>query len=475
MTISHSVPSNTRKPGEFHEFDLVSGAQSLVPLTNRVLLIGCKLAGGTATADTAYQIYDELQSDGLFGAGSEVALMVRAALAMGRKLGVQPEIWAMGVADPAGTAATYTFTVGAGTAAADGDIVFRIAGRTLRAGVSSGDDQDTVAAAIKTAIDEAEVTLPGTAASALAVCTFTCSQTGVNGNDVDVSVEDVGLTGLTVTAAAGVAGVGAATIATALANSLSRLYECKAIANHASADITSLKTHLTSAWAAAAKRWCFCLVAETGTLSAANTLSAAADIESIVVLSYENSPQLPGEIAAMEAVAISGREQPNYNWDYDELPIYATTDASVYTDAEVESALSAGSTPLKPNDAGDASETVRMITTKTTQDSNPFENAKDLATIRGMVYCVRQIDSAFAQQFRGVNKSARVLKRMRSVAYRVLKQLEEREITQNVDALFDQLLVETDPNVATRAVVAVPESIVPNLHQSVFKHILFVE
>jgi phage tail sheath gpL-like len=475
MTISHTIPSTTRQPGEFHEFDLLSGAQGLAILPNRILLIGEMLAGGTATADAFEQIFDELQADGLFGEGSLAALMCRKALEVGRRLGTQPEIYATGVADPGGTAAQQTITVSAGTAAAAGDIVFRIAGRTLRAGVSAGDDQDAVASAIKDAIDADLAILPITAAVVTNVVTTTFNTTGVNGNDLLITVDDVGLTGLTVTPAVSVAGVGVAVVTTALSNSLSKWFEVVVLSNHATADVTSLDTHLDAAWAAAAKRWVFGMLGENGTLSAANTLSAAGNDERMSVISYEDSPSLPGEIVAAVACAVSARAQPNYNWDFDELPLFPPVDASVYTATEIESALAAGTTPLQPNDARDASQIVRLITTKTTEGGNPFENTKDLATMRGLVFTTRQLDAVFSQQFRGQLKSEQILKRMRSVAYNTLKLLEDLLVTQNVDDLFPQLLVETDAIVATRAVINVPESIIPNLHQIVFKHVLFVE
>lgn len=477
MTILNSIPSTTRKPGQFHEFDLLSGAQGLTPLSNRVLLVGEVLAAGTATLEEPVQVFDENDVDDKCGQGSMLALMARKALETGRLIGIQPEIWISPVADPAGTAATFTFTVTAGTAAEADDIVFRVAGRTLRAGVSAGDDQDAVAAAINTAIAEAagQGILPGTAAAALNVCTFTVANTGVNGNDVTVSVESVGLTGLTVTAAAGVAGAGVVTPATALANSLAKFFEVIALSNHAAADITALLTHTAAAWAPAAKRWVFPLVGETGTLATANTLSAAANSERIGVISYEGSPSLPGEIAAAVCTAISARALPNFNWDGQELPLFVPADSDVYSDTEIESALAAGTTPLVPNDQRTFTEIVRLVTTKTLEGGNPFENAKDLATIRGMVFTIRQLDTTFSQQFKGVNKSAQVLKRMRSVAFQVLQSLEDLGVTQNVVALFPQLVVETDPVVPTRALVAVPESIIPNLHQIVMVHTLFVE
>ena len=120
---------------------------------------------------------------------------------------------------------------------------------------------------------------------------------------------------------------------------------------------------------------------------------------------------------------VGARELANYNWDHHESLLAVPPDASAYTAAELETALAAGTTPFVPNDARDGSELVRLITSKTLEGGNPFERVKDLATMRGLVYTTRQLDTAFSQKFKAVNKSAQVLKRMRSVAFEVLDAL----------------------------------------------------
>lgn len=475
MTISHNIPSTLRRPGTFHEFDLTSSQQSLTPLANRVLLVGMKTAAGTATADDFVQVLDEATSDGLFGEGSEVALMVRKALEMGRLVGFQPEIWVSPIAEPGGgTAATYTITV-VGTAAAGSDIVFRIGEALFRAGVSKDDTATEIGDAIVDAINEKLDQIPVTAANAAGVVTLTFKYNGENGNDLKVLVDDVGLSGVTVTPAAGVVGAGVADPTTALDNSLAKFFEVVALANHKAADVTLVNTHLDLAWAADEKRWRFVFMGENGTLSTANGLATAANDERQVFGTYEDSPSMPGLISTALATLVAARELPNYNWDFSEIALAAPPDASVYTKAEVESALAAGTTPIAPNDARDKSEVQRMITSKTTEGGNPFERVKDLATMRGLVYTTRQLEVAFSQKFKAENKSALVLRRMRSVAFEVLTQLEDLGVTQNVDELFPQLIVDSDPLVPTRAVVSIPESIIPNLHQIVLKHVLFVE
>src|SRR6185295_12646844 len=185
MSILTSVPSSTRKPGTYAEFDNTSKSSGLTPITRRAVMQGarlnaaawiastayvigdwvtnsgnvyrCTVAGtsagsggptqtsGTATDGTvtwifvqaalkaslrtAYQMFTEADADAYFGKGSELALMVRAALKATKMAGKSPELWATAEDDAGGSARKKeTFTV-TGTAGESKDIAFRIAGR----------------------------------------------------------------------------------------------------------------------------------------------------------------------------------------------------------------------------------------------------------------------------------------------------------------------------------------------------------
>src|SRR5919106_4880575 len=176
-----NLPIDKRRPGTFITYDYTSGARGLVPNERSVLLIGMKHSTGTATVNVPIQTYNEREADTYFGVGSEAALMVRMALATVRVLKASaPQLWVVPIAEPSGAAATRTLTV-TGPATAAGDVVFRLAGRTLRAPVKSGDSANTVAAAIKATIDTMAATsdLPGTAGVSTNVVTFTYRHLGV--------------------------------------------------------------------------------------------------------------------------------------------------------------------------------------------------------------------------------------------------------------------------------------------------------
>lgn len=148
----------------------------------RSLLIGQKLAGGSAVVNTPYIVSSTAQAIALFGRGSMLARM-HAIFRLSNPVG---EVWAIAVADNgAGVAATGTITV-AGPATAAGTINIYIAGQVVQVAVGSTDAATVIAASINAAINAA-LDLPVTSTVASAVVTLTARWKGPTGNDIMVS------------------------------------------------------------------------------------------------------------------------------------------------------------------------------------------------------------------------------------------------------------------------------------------------
>lgn len=461
-----NIPTDKRRPGSFITFDDTSGARGLTPITRSVCVIGMKATAGTWTLNQPVQVFNEAEADAGGLAGSEIALMCRAALKTFRKLGTAAQLWAVPIVEPSGTAATRTFTV-AGTATAAGDVLVLIAGRLLRVPVKTSDSANTVAASIKAQIDilAAAGDLPGTGTVSTNVATFTYRHLGVNGADLKVAVVS-SVPGITVTPATGVAGSGVAAITSALDALGSRDYLAIAIANHAAQDVTDLGTHADAMWAAARKRFRHLFLAETGTLGTATTLASPANRKELIVLGFEAGRNLPCEIAASVAAMTQTKERPSYNWDGTELPLYPTTTPDlVFDDSEIETALLGGVTPLSVSDTG-AVRVERLITTKATQAGAPFEALRDYQASATSAYYARQVDAKFARALQGANLDAELLRDLKGLAYAVLKDGERLGDLHHVDDHAAELLVEAHPQVPSRALSEIPVSVVPNAHQT---------
>lgn len=469
--IPSSLPTNIRRPGAFHQF--VAGlAGGLVALDTRVAIAAIKSSAGTATASVPVQIFDENDADTKLGKGSEAALMARVAFAQARRSGSQPQIWACPITAPssASAAATQTITTTVTTALA-GNVVLRIAGRTLSIGVSAGDAQNTIAAAIEAAIDTAaaEGNLPVTASVATNVVTCTHVTHGVNGNDVDYEVVSTP-SGVSVATTQTVAGAAVCDITAALDALMGADFNAVCIANHLAADTADALANLTTAWGMESKRWRHIFIGETGSVSTANGLADDIGHKGALVISCENSPSLPGELAVACAVAAVGKSRPNASLNDEELVIYPPPAASVYTNAEIESLLAGGCTPLMPTANGVDTRIVRLVTTQVLLNGATYDGLRDWGQSSTHAYIARQLDIAWAQKFRQELLDDEVMLRARDMVIEIHEAAQDARILRDVDEFKSQILVEESVSAPGRLVLVNPFRVAGPLHQGDFLH-----
>ena len=188
MSISFSeIPADNLVPMFMTEFDNSNAAKGgAMPWKN--LLIGQALSGNTNTG-TLKQITSDEQADALYGAGSQIARMIRAF----RKNTRNSELWALAVAD--GTTAAegsiaVSFSGSASVAPKSGAIRLMIGGQSVNADVVAGKTAIQVATAIVEAIN-ANPQLPVTAnnivsTSPTATVTLTAKNGGTCGQGIDI-------------------------------------------------------------------------------------------------------------------------------------------------------------------------------------------------------------------------------------------------------------------------------------------------
>lgn len=179
-------PGTLRLPGVYSEVDnsqAIAGPQSI---QFRRLLLGQKLAAGTATPLTMTRVTSPTQGDTLYGRGSMLAGMIRAALTQDS----YTELQVMSLEDDVAAVAAAGTIVFGGAATAAGAINLLIAGRRVRVGVASGATPATVAAAVSAAINavptNADLDLPVTATVLTNTVTITARNKGESGNGIDV-------------------------------------------------------------------------------------------------------------------------------------------------------------------------------------------------------------------------------------------------------------------------------------------------
>ena len=184
MSISFSeIPADNLVPMFMTEFDNSNAAKGgAMPWKN--LLIGQALSANSANTGTLKLITSDEQADALYGAGSQIARMIRAF----RKNTRNSELWALAVAD--GTTAAegsiaVSFAGSASVAPKSGAIRLMIGGQSVAADVVAGKTAAEVATAIAAAINENQQ-LPVTAEASSATVTLTAKNGGTCGQGIDI-------------------------------------------------------------------------------------------------------------------------------------------------------------------------------------------------------------------------------------------------------------------------------------------------
>ncbi|CUA90916.1 phage tail sheath subtilisin-like domain-containing protein [Chelatococcus daeguensis] len=174
MVAFNNIPGNILVPFFYAE---INSGGSPYEGQSRLLLVGPKLAAGSATADVpAGPIGSQADANALFGAGSVLAAMYAKAR---RNAPFQP-IWALPLADPAGTAAEGTIVCTAPGVTGVG--VLEICGVRITLQVNAADNATTVGNSVRDAINAAGLPISATAATGTVTLTF--RHVGTIGNDV---------------------------------------------------------------------------------------------------------------------------------------------------------------------------------------------------------------------------------------------------------------------------------------------------
>jgi phage tail sheath gpL-like len=296
-------PGSLRKPGVYSEIDNSRAVRGPQSVTYRRLLIGQKLTAGTAPVEVLVRVTSGAQADTLFGAGSMLAGMVRAALAQDSFT----ELMVMPVADAvAGVAAagSLAFT---GPATASGTINLMIAGRRVDVGVTSGQAATAIATAAAAAINAA-ADMPVTATATGSAVTVTSRHKGEAGNTIDLranyytgQVLPAGV-GLTVTAMTG--GTGNPLLANALAALGDEWFQAWGIAYSDAATLAAIKTELASRFAWDREIEAHAFAAARGSQGTLGTLGDSHNSPHLSIVMANNEP-MPAYEKAAETMAIA--------------------------------------------------------------------------------------------------------------------------------------------------------------------------
>lgn len=323
----NEIPADNMYPIFATEFGgALSPKTGAIPWKN--LIIGQPLSSKMSENGSLTLITSDAQADALFGAGSQLALMIKAF----RKNSKSSELWALPIADDSTSAAatgTLTFTVaGTGSPATlkeNGVVRLMIGGQTCPVNVLAGDSAANVATKVVAAIT-AKTNLPVTASADGGVVTLTAKNKGGFGNGLDVRWNhNQGETlpdGLSIALSA-MAGGGSdpqfedANVSTTCAGNW---FNMIVIGSDETANITYIKEMLDVRWTAMVQQtgvMCFSL--NGGSESTFTTKANALNSQEIVLAALPKSPTSGAEKASalfgcVAPKALNDPAAPLHNW-----------------------------------------------------------------------------------------------------------------------------------------------------------------
>lgn len=296
------IPAGNKVPIFATQFDNTNAVKSgAMPWKN--LIIGQPLATKGTYNGTLVQIISDEQADAYFGAGSQLALMIRAF----RKNSKYMELWALPVADDSESAAavgTIVADVSGGSGLTNpGVIRLMVGGQSVPVNVAATDNSAAVATKIAAAIN-ANSNLPVTATVSTATVTVTAKNKGSLGNGIDICYNHyqgeelpAGLA-LTITAMAN-GGADPVYAAGNVGNIIDGTwFNCIISGSSEATNVGYIKGILDERWTATVQQTGVCFFAVGGDLSANTTRGNALNSQVLVLPALPKSPTPAFEISA---------------------------------------------------------------------------------------------------------------------------------------------------------------------------------
>lgn len=450
-----------QRPGTFFSFSFTSRAGGFTPLSQKIALIGVQTVNKKAPG-TLTRILGPEEAEQLHGR-SELALMARAAFAVGAERGMMPRVYTVPMAETSGptAAATVTDISITGVPIVTGSLVMRIAGRSLRVGVSPVSTAAQIAEGLGGQLANRASDLPVAGSVQDAKVTCTHNWKGASGNAVRFEAVEIPA-GLSVDITTVADGVGESDPTEALDATIAHDFDAVALPNPTAANIGIAQAHVTEAWAQGTKMWRLAVFGTAGTLADAQSLASINDYR-MVIAAHRNARSLSSEIAATVAALAFSDEAPNFNYDDAALPIYGADAADAWTVAEVEALLAAGVTPLAVNDSRADRVTVsKLVTTQVATNDVPDYTKRDIVVPKVAAFVARQIANLHKK------RRPKTTTNIRDMVLDVNRSAEGAGYIRNVEALRTGLTVTPSDIVPGRSTCQNPIEIVIPQHQAEF-------
>ena len=474
------LDTSNKVPGAYVKVTLGVGQASGAAIDSRVMLYGNKTSTGVATVATPYQIASVADARDLFGAGSELFRMARAALTANPLC----QLFGIAATESAGQAASGTITFGSGPASKASTVRVFVGGEVIFVPVAATDTVSAIATAVAAAINKMS-DWPVTASALAGAVTLTAKQKGPRGNDIAYFADLEVSCAVTVTLAAArlTSGATSDSLQNASDATIGSRYRYHVAPGSDTTNIGILVTRVNATAQPAEGRRELVVFATYDTPANAITLATGRNDARAQCVWAEGAWQTPGEMAAAVAAVRAAKEATDaaYNLDGEVIPglVPRRLEADKPTASELVGALNNGVTPLVDVSGGKVA-ICRSITTKS-QDAlgNPDYRTIDTASVVVPDYIADDIAATWSgfvstagaklgeNPAEGKAPPAGVVtpKMARDFLYGRLKAAEESALVENVDARLAELTVSINQVASGRLDASIPVDVVKLLHQ----------
>jgi phage tail sheath gpL-like len=467
------IPSDWRVPGSKTEFDLVSGSSGLVPSSEKIVFIAQKTMGGTALIGEPVEVFDVSSAKELLGSKSIALLMVNAAFLANTNL----PIFVCPLEDAVGSSAAVLTTpitiVGSGQ---NVNYVFEIANRVYSV---ASKDFATMRTSIKDAID-GDI-----------LCPFVCTWTSVTAdqynmvltaqnkgtllNETQLKISykalEIGTTTITIGATVVTSGAVDPGWSSVFSNCEGGEFTQYVPSYNTQSDLVTLRNQVELLSDGINQKNCFLVFAankKTYTEATIKTLCATTINSWLSICFYdENNSSYSFEIAAAASVVLAKQPRPGdpvNNYSLVGINVPSIKDR-LSNETKIQSYLKNGVAPLHVIN-GNSCIVQARTTYATTAGGGYVDKLTYFETGRSLFYIRTNVKSMENTKYTNRKNNAETRANLKEDVYAILSLLEgpDFEITQNVDANKEGIIVVQDPVSAGRVNVLIPANIVPGLH-----------
>lgn len=474
----NNIPGNILVPFFYAE---INSGGSPYQGDSKLLLMGQKLAAGSAVADTPIGPFgSETEVIGLCGVGSMLVDMYRVAR---RNAPFEP-IWLLPLADPSGAAAAGSITITA--PAVTGVGVLSVAGTRLTVQVNAADNATTIATAVRDAINNAGI--PVSATNSAGVVTVTARHIGAASNGLELRVKtdepNVFTTANAVIVAigTGTAGTGTPTLTAALANCGDDEFDWIAAPYADTTSLNAIKDFLsdtgTGRWSPIKQLYGHYITATYGTLSTCVGIGNARNDRHVSIVGSQVAPDPTWMLAAAVAGQCSAHltDAPEVSRPLQTLELVGIKppiDRSKWWSVTDRQALYVDGIGACKVDRDGTVRIDRIVTTEQTNTAGVADATfRDVETIGQLMFTVRyfrtEVSNRHARQALADDNPGQVQeittpRDLKMTLIHIYRELVNLGVLEKAEVFADFVIVTRDQNDATRVNAYLPIDVVNQL------------